>query len=208
MSKPRYLWVPAVVSAASLGMAGAYVASQHRDSLREFFTAQTLERPARRLSYAEHQAALSRGGVLVVSRLARAGESVNTRKLARHIVGIERWGQARLRRFLTPDFLAPDFLAATVSAAGAGAAPGRATDSHRPYKPPRDAGWTELLSDLSTTRAGTVELARQLQASPPPEHLRVPHNSLGELSARGWLRYLSLHADLESRRARSVRPAQ
>ena len=31
---------------------------------------------------------------------------------------------------------------------------------------------------------------------------RVEHNSMGPLSARAWLRYLQVHAEFESRRAR------
>ena len=58
----------------------------------------------------------------------------------------------------------------------------------------------QLRELASLTRAQTSQLARQFEATPPQE--TVEHDGLGPLSARAWLRYLNLHADLESRRLR------
>jgi len=50
------------------------------------------------------------------------------------------------------------------------------------------------------TRRGTVALARQLAKENANEDRTVAHNRFGDLTAREWLYYLRLHADLESRR--------
>ena len=117
-----------------------------------------------------------------------AGESTGNRKVLRHVIGIERWGTARIERMVA-------------------GGPGADLDGHRSYKPPRDASWAELLADLQATRAHTVDLARRLDAAPPAESVTVPHNDLGDLTPKGWLRYLALHSNIESRRVRGSREA-
>lgn len=173
-------------SAVALG-AGVVLARRHKDRLRGVLVQQLVERPAGRSSYADLGTALERGGAQLAGRLERAPDTEASREVARHIIGIERWGQARLR-----------------SLAGG---PGFVRDEHRPYRPPQDASLSELRDLLSLTRAQTVALAQQLEQQPPPEGARVPHNALGDLSAKGWLRYLTTHASLESRRLQSGRTA-
>ncbi|ULH15744.1 DinB family protein [Deinococcus sp. KNUC1210] len=183
MSKTSKVWVPMVI-AVGAAAAGAYAARGRGPEIREFFIRQTLERPVLNSSYAELAQRLERGGVELTARFERAGESAGNRKALRHIIGIERWGTARIER---------------MNAGG----PAAELDGHRSYKPPRDASWAELLADLQTTRAHTVDLARRLDTSPPAEGVTVPHNDLGDLTPKGWLRYLALHANIESRRVRS-----
>lgn len=173
-------------SAVALG-AGMVLARRHKAQLRDVLVQQLVEGPARRASYADLGTALERGGAQVVGRLERAPDTEASREVARHIIGIERWGQARLS-----------------SLAGG---PGFVRDEYRPYRPPQDASLSELRDLMSLTRAQTVELSRALAQQPPPEGARVPHNALGDLSAQGWLRYLTTHASLESRRLRSGRTA-
>ena len=50
-------------------------------------------------------------------------------------------------------------------------------------------------------RAETVALARRVAATDVGA-VKVEHNSLGPISARAWLRYLQVHADLEMKRAK------
>ena len=187
MNRTSKVWVPVVI-AVGAAAAGAYAARGRGPEIREFFVRQTLERPVLASSYAELAQRLERGGSELSGRFERAGESAGNRKVLRHIIGIERWGTARIERMN----------------AGESAA---ALDSHRSYKPPRDASWAELLADLQTTRAHTADLARRLEASPPAQGVTVPHNGLGDLTPKGWLRYLTLHANIESRRVRGSREA-
>ena len=56
-----------------------------------------LEGPTRRRSYAELGRQLDKAGTRLDARLARAADTESNREWARHIIGIERWGQSRLK---------------------------------------------------------------------------------------------------------------
>lgn len=190
MTKRSKVFVPAVVTVATVGVAAgaAFVARARKDEVKEFVVAQMFERPAARMSYTELGQALERGGTLVAGRAARAADTEANRTTLAHIIGIERWGQNRLRVALGQREFE--------------------RDEYQPYRPPQGSTLRELQDLLSQTRAQTVDLARQLHDAPPAEGSTVDHNGLGPLSAKGWLRYLSQHADLESRRLRGAREAR
>jgi hypothetical protein len=139
------------------------------------------ENPARSKSYAQLRTGLERGGVEILERMEKAGESDLSRKQIRHITAIERWGANRLRVLLGDKAFAHD--------------------GNHAYKPDRNASWEELLEAFRTTRAKTVALCQALERASPTGS--VPHNSLGEFSGKGWLNYLTTHGNLESRRVRS-----
>lgn len=187
MTKRSKVFVPAVVTVASVGVAAgaAFVARNRREDVKDFLVAQVFERPAARASYTELGQALERGGNFLAGRAARAADTEANRATLAHIIGIERWGQNRLRVALGQR----DFV----------------RDENHPYRPPQGASLRELQDLLSQTRAQTVDLARQLHDAPPPEGTTVEHNGLGPLTPKGWLRYLSQHADLESRRLRGTK---
>ena len=159
--------------------AGVWVLRARRQTVRTTVVEYVFERPVRERRYAELADELHVAGERVALRLERARRPEATRELARHIIGIERWGQSRLRVALGEPFV---------------------RDEHHPYKPATDASWSELLAAFRDTRSETVAIARALSDTPPDVTWRVEHNGLGPMSARGWLRYLQLHADLESRR--------
>ncbi|WP_034386551.1 hypothetical protein [Deinococcus sp. YIM 77859] len=187
MSKRSRVFVPAVVTVATVGVAAgaAYMARYRRDDVKEFFVAQALERPAGRMSYAELGQSLERSGILLAQRAARAADTDVNRGILTHIIGIERWGQNRLRVALGQQAFV--------------------RDEHHPYKPGAGTTLRELQALLSQTRAQTVELAWRLHDAPPPEGTTVEHNGLGPLTPKGWLRYLTQHADIESRRLRGAK---
>ncbi len=139
-----------------------------------------LEGPSCQRSYAELGRQLDRAGTRLDARLAQADDTESNREWARHIIGIERWGQARLRALSGKDEVV--------------------SGGHRPYRPDAELSLPQLRELASLTRAQTSQLARQFETTPPQE--KVDHDGLGPLSARAWLRYLNLHADLESRRLR------
>ena len=93
-----------------------------------------------------------------------------------HIIGIERWGQSRLRVFLGEPFT---------------------QDEYNGYRPARDVPWDELVGQFSATRSETIALARALDEALIAPDKTVLHNQLGPLSARAWLRYLQTHASRE-----------
>jgi hypothetical protein len=135
--------------------------------------------PALKQTLGEHAGTLRRSGDELVARLsASSGDSAQAAKL-RHVIGIERWGQARLRVLLGEPFIA---------------------GGHRPYLPSADTGWDQLVRDFAAMRAETVAIAERLAAAPSTR--TVSHDQFGELTAHGWLRYLDGHAARELRGVR------
>lgn len=167
------------LGAALLG--GVWLVRSGRLNVKALVVEQMFEKPARKRRYAELADDLQVSGERVKLRLERARGSEAGAETLRHIIGIERWGQRRLRVAQGEPF---------------------APDGHQPYKPPHDASWEDLKAAFLATRAETVALARALSDAPPPQDWRVAHNGFGPLSARAWLRYLRTHAELESRRIR------
>lgn len=134
------------------------------------------ERRARGRSANELAERLERSGRELEERLERASLDPAGREKIRHVVGIERWGQRRLRVLLGDPFDA---------------------GGHRPYRPGDDADDAALRAAFTDTRAATVALARDLDAAGVDLARTVLHDDLGELSARGWLVYLDGHAKIE-----------
>ena len=139
------------------------------------------KRRARGLRLADAIVRLERSTGVVEGRFAEAGDTPGNREAMNHIVGIERWGQSRLR-----------------VAAGA---PLR-IDSYRNYRLPGSAGVEELREAFHEARQRTLELARELEEADVDAASTVRHNDLGELTIIEWLVYLDDHAKRESLRIR------
>ncbi len=150
-----------------------------KESLSHFAGRAFFDKPARKLSLAEHAAELRRSGEDIRARLAGATGSEKQRAALRHVIGIEKWGQSRLRVFLGDAF---------VSA------------GHRVHLPAEGTPWAELVREFGEMRAETVAIAERLAAENPTR--TVSHNQFGELSAQGWLRYVNGHALRELRGVR------
>lgn len=147
--------------------------------LQKIFRHLLIERPAKKKSEQEWAKQLSHSGQQIESRLVEVEDSEKNRRFLNHIVGIERWGQRRLKVWLGEPIV---------------------EDEYNNYRPPREANWGELKQAFSETRRTTVELIEQLANNGVNGDLKVRHNQHGELSLRGWLRYLDMHADFESKR--------
>ena len=143
-----------------------------------------LERQAKGRSAQGFADALERSGVAVQKRLENAPDTPRNREVANHIVGIERWGQRRLRVALGEPLV---------------------IDPYRGYRLPEGTDYGALQSAFGDTRRDTVQLARELGFSDPKLQVKVRHNDLGELSVGGWLAYLEGHAQRESTRLRGGR---
>jgi hypothetical protein len=137
------------------------------------------ERQARRSSLAELADRLEADGRTLAQRFAAQADGDEVREALRHVVGIERWGQRRLRVALGDP---PE------------------PEGHRPFRPPEDAGLDALRVAFATTRADTVALARALDRARPDPDLRIAHDDLGPLGVGAWLAYLDGHATMEARR--------
>lgn len=154
-----------------------------RDRIIRIAVALFLEGPGRRRGFERLERDLRDQGDRFRARLDTAAGDDAEREKLRHIVGIERWGQRRLRVGLGAPYV---------------------EDDYHPYRPPKTTDWDQLKTDFRDTRAATLALVERLRAARAkgelPRDLRVPHNQLGELSLQGWLRYLQIHTWSEGRR--------
>jgi hypothetical protein len=126
---------------------------------------------------ADFPARLETGGTKILARVDDVDDSDFNRRVLNHIIGIERWGQRRLKVALGEPFL---------------------QDEYNGYRPARETSWEALKTQFAQTRAETVALARTLAAQPGAISTRIRHNDYGDLSVGGWLNYLRNHAELES----------
>lgn len=187
MKQKDRMIVSAVVTLATVGMAAgvALLARRKETSLKGLVIDGILERPAGRSSFSELAISLEKAGQHLAARIDKASDSPENREVLMHIIGIERWGQNRILVALEQQ----QYIA----------------DEYKSYRPASDNSTIQLAKLMQQTRQRTIELAYELHKKPPHEDKTVDHNSLGPLSAKGWLRYLTHHADLESRRLRSGR---
>ena len=121
---------------------------------------------------------LQASGATMDARLARAADTPGHREAIAHWVGIERWGQRRLRVALGEPFV---------------------EDGHHPYRPDVAEGMEALGRAFRATRAETVALVGRLREAGVDTSTTVRHNDLGELTVAGWLAYLIQHPEQESR---------
>ncbi len=140
-----------------------------------------LERPARKQTVAEFIAKLEESGRAIEARAAKAADTPGNREQLAHIAGIERWGQRRLRVFLGEPYV---------------------QDEYDGYRPAADLNYAQLQDFFHVTRQETVQIARRIAAAKVPDAATAPHNFMGKLSVRAWLRYLDMHAGTESKRIR------
>jgi hypothetical protein len=150
-----------------------------RDVLLSVFRDLFVERPARKTSIKELSDKLSASGQTLSTRFGGIANRDANREALRHIIGIERWAQQRLRMFLGEPY---------------------ARDEHDGYRPPDMYSWNDLRDDFNQIRTETVGLAEQLMQQGVTDKATVPHNDFGPLTAKGWLKYMLDHAIRESLR--------
>jgi len=136
------------------------------------------ERHARARAIAELADELEASGQELDRRMKGRPDTPGNREAGAHWVGIERWGQRRLRVALGEPFV---------------------EDTYHPYRPDLDEDFEALRGAFAETRAETVALARCLAENGVDPEMIVRHNDLGDLSVGGWLAYLIQHPDQESR---------
>lgn len=121
---------------------------------------------------------LTTSGKEMDERIAGRPDTPGNREAVAHWVGIERWGQRRLRVALGEPLV---------------------LDAYHPYRPDVTDGIDELRKAFAATREETVSLARRLADEGVDPSTTVRHNDLGEMSVAGWLAYLIQHPEQESR---------
>lgn len=95
-----------------------------------------------------------------------------------HIIGIERWGQRRLRVALGEPLILEEY------------------DFYRPD----EKDWQRLLDTFHNVRQETISLSKSLRMAGVDPMMRIMHNQFGEINLLCWLFYLDVHAFLESAR--------
>ena len=148
-----------------------------RDTVIRWLAPSFLERPAAKQSFAQLKENLERTASAIQERMAQAKASPQAVKQAQHVIGIERWGQSRLRVALGEPL---------------------AMDRYHAHKPEGNLPWPEYAQAFKATRLETLNLLARLEKA--NSEAKVPHNQFGPISVKAWLRYLNMHADMESRR--------
>lgn len=121
------------------------------------------------------------GGATIDSHLADKPDTPKNREQMRHVIGIERWGQRRLKTMLGEPPL---------------------QDEYDGYQPSPELDLGALRDAFSATRAETLAIVDQIQKKGVAESGRAYHNGMGDVSLKLWLRYLTMHANFESKRVK------
>jgi hypothetical protein len=152
-----------------------------RESALKLIVPLFVENPAQKQSFAQLTARLEKTQGKIANRI-NAVKTQNLEKhraLVRHIIGIERWGTARLKVALGEAFK---------------------RDGQKDYHPDQNRNLTALLEDFNNTRLETLRVAKLLEQQNPDA--KIEHNGFGPLSVKGWLAYLNVHAETESKKLR------
>jgi hypothetical protein len=140
-----------------------------------------VENPAQKQSFAQLSAKLEKTQGEIANRI-RGVQTQNLEKhraTLRHIIGIERWGTERMKVALGEAFK---------------------SDGQKDYHPDPNSDFTALLEDFTATRLETLRVAKLVEQKNP--NAKIEHNGFGPLSVKGWLGYLNVHAEIESRKLR------
>jgi hypothetical protein len=152
-----------------------------KDALVHTATDIFVERPGRTKTLDQWAATLEKSGAAIDRRAAATKDPARAQVVLRHCTGIERWGQRRLRVLLGAPLV---------------------RDEYDNYRPGTDLSLDGQRSAFGETRQETIELVRALQEARVAESATVLHNEFGPLTARGWLQYLNMHANLECKKFR------
>lgn len=136
------------------------------------------ERPARRLSLTDLAIRLETAGKVIERRFSVPPDNEWNRDQIRHVVGIERWAQQRVRVALGNPLV---------------------MDEYDGYRPAANLPWEQMRATFQDTRRETVALIRELERAGVSTGTRVPHNQFGDLSVGAWFQYMNNHANRESR---------
>lgn len=150
--------------------------------IRKFIRYLLIDRKANQLSLAEHAQTMAQDGQSLLQKYRDVADNDIHQRVISHIIGIERWGQQRLKGFLGHPYQ---------------------TDEYNEYRPEKGLSVAQLVEEFENTRAETVTIARLISEAQNLVTEEVPHNQFGSLTAKSWLYYLNFHANAESRRLKA-----
>lgn len=140
-----------------------------------------VDRKASQSSLAEHAHKMEQDGQSLLQKYENVTDNDVHQRVITHIIGIERWGQQRLKAFLGHPY---------------------EMDEYDQYRPEKGLSVAQLREAFATTREETVKIARLMSEAQTLGAEEVPHNQYGPLKAKSWLYYLNFHANVESLRLR------
>jgi hypothetical protein len=147
-----------------------------RMMIQRWFINLYMERSLRKLSMQEIADKVQLAGEHLVQELDTCVQNEENRHLLRHIIGIELWSQHRLRTVQGEPF---------------------ELDEVDRYLPPQKESWSSLVHTFEKARSETVSLIRNLDDK-AIRGIYIPHNQFGDFSVRSWIKYLTMHADMEA----------
>jgi hypothetical protein len=131
------------------------------------------EQRAKNMSWDDLTRRLEGSAEIVLPRFDNASNTPRQIEAAKHVIGIERWAQRRLKIAL-----------------------GEPTtmDEYDSYRPEQLNDIKALREEFASMRRDTVAILRQLHDAGVPLEKTTPHNEVGQLTIRGWVLYLTDHA--------------
>ncbi|HRW10099.1 MAG TPA: DinB family protein [Caldilineaceae bacterium] len=144
--------------------------------MRTVFTVQTFNK-----SLADLIQSARAGGQSIDSHLQGKPDNAHNRQQMRHVIGIERWGQRRLQTVLGEPAI---------------------HDEYNGYQPDEELDLATLRQEFAATRAKTLEIVHAIQQKGLADSATANHNDMGDVSLKLWVRYLTMHANFESKRVK------
>lgn len=135
-----------------------------------------IELPARIAGLNRLITRLEKNGQALEKRFLKINDRAANQQILTHMIGIERWGQRRLRVALGESLVTEEY------------------DHYRPAQ----QDWRMLQQTFLSVRQETVSLGKSLRMAGVDPNTRILHNQFGEISLLGWFYYLNIHASIES----------
>jgi hypothetical protein len=145
-------------------------------AIQHFIALLIIELPARAAGLDRLITRLEKNGQALEKRFLKTNDRPANQQILTHMIGIERWGQRRLRVALGEALVPEEY------------------DHYRPEQ----QDWRKLQETFLSVRQETVSLGKSLRMAGVDPNTSIHHNQFGEISLLGWFYYLNLHASIES----------
>ncbi len=138
------------------------------------------ELPTRKKNATQLAQALKKSGQTIIAHLNGVEGNLRQEEVLRTMIGIERWGQRRLKVAMGGQLV---------------------EDTYEAYLPSHSRAWRHLLDDFSEERQDTVELAKDIDMDGDLD-TKIPHHDWGPLSPLAWIKYIEKQTGFECRKIR------
>jgi hypothetical protein len=139
------------------------------------------ERPVRGMSAEALRAKLSASQSTFLAALRDKSDSAANKELLAHIIGIERWAQARIKQAHTGVII---------------------TEEYDGYRPAPDTSYVDLVHIADTTRTDSIALLQAVTAANIALTTPIEHPQFGTLSLAAWFQYILSHSMIEAKKLR------